>query len=176
VRAPFSDWTLLRVLPDARVYLPLPFDMVLAARFALGMLFVLDARSDLDDTSRELGPTTYRLRGGGAQSNRGFIAGQLGDGVDGGQRRWESSLELRMRLGRSFGFVLFYDMGDVSRGSRFRFDEPNPAAGFGFRYITFVGAIRADLGFRLGDVEDDDRSQDIFGTPGALHLTLGEAF
>jgi outer membrane translocation and assembly module TamA len=72
--------------------------------------------------------------------------------------------------------VLFYDMGDVSRGSRFRFHEPNPAAGFGFRYITFVGALRADVGFRLGELEKDKRSQDLFGTPGAIHLTLGEAF
>jgi outer membrane translocation and assembly module TamA len=142
------------------------------------MLFVLDARTEppLDAPSAELGPTTYRLRGGGAQSNRGFIAGELGNGREGGKRRWESSLELRIRLGGAFGVVLFYDMGDVHRGARFRFDHTNPSAGFGMRYLTVIGAIRIDLGFRLDDVPEEANSVRLFGAPGALHLTLGEAF
>lgn len=178
VRAPFSDWTLLRVLPDARVYLPLPFDMVLAVRFALGALFVLDTRDEppLDAISALLGPTNYRLRGGGAQSNRGYVAGQLGAGPDGGRRRWESSIELRVRLGSEFGVVAFYDMGDVNRGRAFRFDEPNPSLGFGLRYLTFIGAIRADVGFRLGKAEGTADTRIFDAAPGALHLTLGEAF
>ena len=177
VRAPFSDWTLIRLLPDARVYLPLPFDMVLALRFALGALFVLDARDDppLDAISALLGPTSYRLRGGGAQSNRGFVASELGAGREGGRRRWESSVELRLRLGNEFGVVLFYDMGDVNQGRALRFDQPNPSAGFGLRYLTFIGAIRVDLGFRLGEAEGTADTH-VFGAPGALHLTLGEAF
>jgi outer membrane translocation and assembly module TamA len=104
------------------------------------------------------------------------VAGQLGAGPEGGLRRWESSVELRLRLGRAFGVVLFYDMGDVSRGKRFRFARFNPAAGFGFRYLTVIGAIRADLAFRLQRTEDESTSLLLFGQPGAMHLTLGEAF
>ena len=51
------------------------------------------------------------------------------------------------------------------------------------RYLTIVGAIRFDVGFRLGRTipdpnntmpKDDDLL--IFQTPGAMHLTIGEAF
>ena len=177
LRFPGSDWTLFRLLPEARGYVPLPLHIVLAARFAVAGVFITDANPALEPlTTEELGPTSYRLRGGGAQSNRGFVAGQLGAGPEGGLRRWESSLELRIRLGQSFGVVGFFDLGDVNRGKRMRFDEPNPSAGFGLRYLTIVGAIRFDVGFRLGDVEADADELLLFSQPGAMHLTIGEAF
>jgi outer membrane translocation and assembly module TamA len=72
--------------------------------------------------------------------------------------------------------VGFYDMGDVIRGTSLNFDEPNPSAGFGLRYLTVVGAIRFDIGFRLGEAGEDADKLIIFNTPGALHLTIGEAF
>jgi outer membrane translocation and assembly module TamA len=180
VRMPGSDWTLFRVLPEARAYLPLPFAMVLAGRFAVGFVFITDAAPELDPDSQQLGPTSYRLRGGGAQSNRGFVAGELGVGPDGGLRRWESSLELRVRLGQSFGVVGFFDMGDVERDD-LRFDHENPSAGFGLRYLTIVGAIRLDIGFRLAESEEADETADdhdgtLLGVPGAMNLTIGEAF
>src|SRR5690606_41620174 len=75
-----SDWTQFRLVPEARGYLPLPLDIVFAARFALGAIFIVEASDDLDELSRELGPTSYRLRGGGANSNRGFLPGELGVG------------------------------------------------------------------------------------------------
>lgn len=175
-RNPISDWTMFQLAPEARAYVPLPFHMVLAGRFAVAGNFIVAASSQLDATSKELGPTNYRLRGGGAQSNRGFVAGTLGAGEDGGLRRWESSVELRIRLGASFGVVGFYDMGDVIRGPSLNFAEPNPSAGFGLRYLTIVGAIRFDLGFRLNHVPGNDDKLFLFDTPGAMHLTLGEAF
>ena len=67
-RWPGSDWTALRLAPEVRTYVPLPLDIVFAQRFAIASLFVLDAASSLDAASIELGPTTYRLRGGGASS------------------------------------------------------------------------------------------------------------
>lgn len=177
VRAPISDWTMLRLLPEARGYIPLPFHMVIALRFAIGANFVLAATPSLDGTARRLGPTNYRLRGGGAQSNRGYVAGELGAGIEGGLRRWESAAELRIRLGGAFGVVGFFDMGDVNDGSEIRFSRINPSAGFGLRYVTIVGAIRFDMGFRLQRaVEDDPNELFIFDVPGAMHLTLGEAF
>ncbi len=183
VRMPLSDFTMFGLQPEVRGYIPLPFAMVLAARFGIAANFLLSADPDLDQKTERLGPTEFRLRGGGAQGNRGFIAGELGAGPEGGLRRWESSVELRIRLGSSFGVVGFFDMGDVNAEDFFRFDRTNPAAGFGLRYLTIVGAIRFDVGFRLGRTiadpnntmpKDDDLP--LFQTPGAMHLTIGEAF
>lgn len=178
VRTPISDWTMLRLLPEARGYIPLPFHMVIALKFSVGANFILASSPGLDQLSADLGPTSYRLRGGGAQSNRGFVAGELGAGPNGGLRRWESSAELRIRVGGSFGIVGFFDMGDVIRTTTLNFDRPNPSAGFGLRYVTIVGAIRFDMGFRLEPPrpEEDVNELFIFDVPGAMHLTLGEAF
>jgi translocation and assembly module TamA len=174
-RMPLSDWSTLLLAPDARVYVPLPFEMSVAIRGALAALTVRDARPDLDPESRRLGPNVYRLRGGGAQSNRGFIAGKLGVGSNGGIRRWEASIELRLRFGSSFGLTGFFDLGDVNDSTRFRFDQANPALGGGLRYLSPIGTVRFDLGFRMGRLSSPARDE-LFGKPGALHLTIGEAF
>jgi len=180
-----SDWTQFRLVPEARGYLPLPLDIVFAARFALGAIFIVDASSDLDELSRELGPTSYRLRGGGANSNRGFLPGELGVGVQGGLRRWESSAELRFAFGESLGLVGFLDMGDVNDGHEFRFGYLNSSAGGGLRYHTVIGVLRLDLGFRIpawqradgsDGIESDANKLPWSRTPGALHFTIGESF
>jgi outer membrane translocation and assembly module TamA len=171
-----SDWTAFRLAPEVRGYLPLPWYMVLAARFAVGAMFVTAADDRLDATSQALGPNAYRLRGGGANSNRGFVAGELGAGNEGGLRRWESSLELRVRLGKYFGVVGFADVGDVNRDPSFRFNLPHPSAGFGLRYRTPVGPIRFDMGFRVGDLDANEELMPILNVPGAWHLTIGESF
>jgi translocation and assembly module TamA len=176
LRMPLSDWTSLLLAPDTRVYVPLPFEMSLAARFAVAALLVSDARSDLDEVSRRLGPEAYRLRGGGAQSNRGFVAGELGVGTDGGIRRWESSIELRVRLGNALGITAFFDMGDVNDRPFLRFSAPHPALGGGLRYLSPIGTLRLDLGLRVGTIRADEARHEVFGAPGAFHLTIGESF
>lgn len=175
VRMPLSDWSTLLLAPEARIYVPLPFEMSLALRGALASLTVRNARADLDEEGRRLGPNVYRLRGGGAQSNRGFVAGKLGVGTTGGIRRWEASVELRVRLGSAFGLTGFFDLGDVNDAATYRFDQPNPALGGGLRYLSPIGTVRFDLGYRLGKLSSPARDE-IFGKPGALHLTIGEAF
>ncbi len=178
-----SDWTAYRLGPEVRGYLPLFWDIVWAARFAVAGLFITRASDHLDDTSQRLGPSAYRLRGGGANSNRGFLAGQLGAGAQGGIRRWEASSELRIPLGRDFVIAGFMDAGDVNDQAVWRFDHLNLTAGWGFRYYTILGAIRLDTGLRIlpwqridgsqGVAEDDSR---LFGAPGAIHLTIGDAY
>lgn len=182
-RWPGSDWTAFRVGPEVRGYLPLFFDIVWASRFSIAALFITDASAHLDDTSRTLGPNAYRLRGGGANSNRGFLAGQLGAGLQGGIRRWEASTELRIPLGENFVIAGFADLGDVNDAPYFRFDHLNFTVGWGLRFYTILGAIRLDTGLRVlslqradgsnGVADDDSR---LFGAPGALHLTIGDAF
>jgi translocation and assembly module TamA len=180
-----SDWTAFRISPEVRTYVPLPLDMVFAQRFALSGLFVLDANPALDELSRALGPNNYRLRGGGASSNRGFLAGTLGVGIDGGTRRWETSLELRVPIGQSFVVAGFADFGDVSRGGTFRFGHLNTTLGYGLRYYTVIGAIRLDVGYRIpswqrldGASGIEPKPHEIWFTdaPGAVHLTIGDPF
>ncbi len=180
-----SDWSAVRVVPEVRTYLPLPLDIVFAQRLAIASLFIIDASADLDPTSRELGPTNYRLRGGGASSNRGFLAGRLGAGLDGGARRWEASLELRIPIGQELVLAGFADFGDVNRAKAFRFGHLNTSLGYGLRYHTVIGAIRLDIAHRVLAWQRSDGSDGLeadAGTllftdaPGAAHLTIGDPF
>lgn len=178
-----SDWTAFRFGPEVRGYLPLFGDIVWASRFAMAGMFIQSASSHLDATSQELGPSTYRLRGGGANSNRGFLAGTLGAGVSGGVRRWEASTELRVPLGSSFVIAGFADVGDVNDAPAWRFDHLNLTLGWGLRFYTILGAIRLDTGLRVLSLQRTDGSDGVvaddstlFGAPGAIHLTIGDAF
>jgi outer membrane protein assembly factor BamA len=180
----------VRIVPDLRAYVPLPLSIVLAARFALGMLLISDDVSSLiDQDSARLGPNSYRLRGGGSASNRGFSAGTLGDSRLGGTRRFEGSLELRIPLGEQFGLVAFGDIGNVSdpgqddeghpNKASFGFNHLNAATGFGLRLYTVLGAIRFDAGWRIPGLQTLGVRNDgiTFGAwPSAMHLTIGEAF
>lgn len=178
----YGSWDYFRITPDVRGYVPLMWDFVLAARFAVSALFISDRALNLDAASSRLGPQAYRLRGGGANGNRGFAAGQLGAGTDGGIRKYEGSLELRVPLGRDFGVVLFGDVGDVGQVARIRFERLNAAVGFGLRYFTILGAIRFDAGWRIpgwqviGDSSDPENKPEVDVWPSAAHLTIGEAF
>jgi outer membrane translocation and assembly module TamA len=185
LRSALSDWTSLRLTPDMRFYMPLPFSSTLALRAAFGALIIFDASPSLDDLSGRLGPSSYRLRGGGANSVRGFLPGELGAGSQGGLRRWESMLEWRVRLGASVTAVAFVDVGDVNDEAAFRFDHLNTSVGFGLRYFTLIGPLRLDAGFRALDlqrlgpndtVEEDASTFPFTDAPGALHLTIGDSF
>ncbi len=179
------SWNYLRLTQEARGYVPAGLGVVLAARFAVGSLHVLDASHELDAQSQKLGPQTYRLRGGGAQSNRGFPSGELGDGILGGIRRWESSLELRIPLTRNFSVATFTDAGDVHAAPSFRFSHLNTAVGGGLRYRTLIGPLRLDVGVRPdrlqrvhGDAPSGRSTTDLgfVNFKGAIHLTIGESF
>ncbi len=184
-----SSWRYLRLLPDARAYVPLPWRITLAARFALGVMIVTHADPELDVLGRELGPSDYRLRGGGASSNRGFLPGRLGDGPAGGLRRWEASVELRFPISAGLGAVLFADAGDVHRAPTFRFDHPQTSLGLGLRTFTLLGALALDIGWRVPGLQvlapvdrrdpgapTTDVSIGSWRFPGAVHFSLGEAF
>jgi hypothetical protein len=114
--------------------------------------------------------------------------------VSGGVRRWEASLELRVPITPDIGIALFADAGDVTRQLAWRFDHPQIAVGGGLRLRTFVGIFRLDVAgrpdalqvFGTSTLPPDCRNEfqtecrpvaTVFGWfPGAVHLTLGEAF
>ena len=137
---------------------------------------------------QELGPRDLRLRGGGASSNRGFPPGRLGDGLEGGTRRWLASLELRVPITKIITIAGFMDMGDVSREERFRFDYPQAASGFGLRLFTLVGVIRFDFAWKIPRLQvlaaTDERVVDVNsegqpigrGGPFVFNLTIGQPF
>jgi hypothetical protein len=119
--------------------------------------------------------------------------------ISGGVRRWEASLELRIPITPDIGLAAFLDAGDVTRQLYFRFDHPQIAVGGGLRLHTFIGTIRLDVAGRPdalqvfgvsslppvcanNDQVDCRPSPVVFdwfgavGFPGAVHITLGEAF
>ncbi len=112
-----ASWNYIRITPEARGYVPLGLGIVLAGKFELGWIKILSASDKLDEVSKLLGPQAYRLRGGGATSNRGFAPGRLGDSLNGGTHRWGASLELRVPLSKDFYVVGFSDVGDVNAGA-----------------------------------------------------------
>lgn len=120
-------------------------------------------------------PADKRFYAGGGGSVRGYgyqLAGPLdasGDPI-GGRSLVEVGSELRLRMTKSLGGVLFLEGGNV-------FDDVVPdfgdallwGTGVGLRYYTAAGPIRMDLGFPLKRRSGiDDAFQ--------IYLSLGQAF
>lgn len=168
----------VRITPELRLYTPLPMTpVVVAARARAGRII-----GDI--------PVTERYFSGGSTTQRGFgerrLAPSLVGDVDGtmrvvpigGAELFESNIELRAQLGRvkgmGVGGVTFLDGADVvNDGQNVDLMNLHWAAGLGLRLFTIVGAIRADLGYRLnrtGYGEPDP------GSRFAFHLSIGEAF
>jgi outer membrane protein assembly factor BamA len=154
---------------------------------------------------------------GGPQSNRGYAYQRIGPqgpigflvptGQDctgapntlpsdcilplGGFSLWEASLELRWRFAKNWGLVAFADASDVDPGiASFSLKTPHISVGPGIRYISPIGPIRVDLGWRVPGLQklssEPEDPPDISETPPystetwdkafALHVLIGEAF
>jgi outer membrane protein insertion porin family/translocation and assembly module TamA len=146
------------------------------------------------------GPTSnrgYPFRGVGPQGILAFLLPNAGaactDPNDerclralGGLTLWEASLEVRFPLFGPLRSVVFVDASDVSVGrANLRFDYPHLSPGLGLRYVTPVGPIRFDIGYRVPYAQQigqehlparEGIQNTIFGAPIALHFALGEAF
>lgn len=109
----------------------------------------------------------------------------------GGFTLWEASLELRFPLSGSLSGVAFADAGDVTRDvGHVRFNVPHLSVGPGLRYMTPVGPLRLDIGYRvpgaqhigqslLTQEEGGDDLGNLFGIswlPVAINIAIGEAF
>lgn len=119
-------------------------------------------------------PTNELLFLGGTDTLRGFTEDSLGPvnaagRATGGRTRWILNEELRIQLFSAFNGVIFYDMGSLTN----TFDQIIPSVirksiGVGLRYITPVGPIRADYGFKI----DRKPGESI----GHFHFTFGYVF
>lgn len=137
---------------------------------------------------------------GGATSNRGYSYQGVGphekgtclsqlqstrnddEVATGGFNLWETSVELRFPIQGSVGAVVFADASDVTRGN-VRLCAPHLSTGFGLRYETPVGPIRADLGYRVHGAQyinpcGKEYAPEPLGgkLPIALSVAIGEAF
>ena len=102
----------------------------------------------------------------------------------GGLSLWESSAEVRFQVLGNFGAVVFADASDVQPDRTLALDSPHLSTGFGVRYKTPVGPIRADLGYRVRGMQTAGGTPDasegvpgtIYGAPLAFSIAMGEAF
>jgi outer membrane protein assembly factor BamA len=105
----------------------------------------------------------------------------------GGLTLWELSMETRVPVSEAVQVVLFVDASDVTRDTALiRFDYPHISPGIGLRYLTPVGPVRVDLGFRppylqqIGKKELDptegESGTGFLGLPTTLDIAIGEAY
>lgn len=145
----------------------------------------------------------YPLRTVGPHGPLGFLAPQNSQGCIlfettdgcmrplGGVSLWEASIEARIPFPNDapLDAVLFVDASDLTREvGQIRLDVPHLSPGFGVRYLTPIGPLRLDIGWRVPSLQALGESRlpesegrpgdDLFGFfPGAIHLVFGnEAF
>ena len=119
-------------------------------------------------------PIQDRFFLGGAESVRGYKYGTIsptdrkGNYV-GGKAYGLFSLELRHKLYGQLEGALFYDSGKVFREpSNFTLSDWYSSVGFGLRYLTPVGPLRIDYGYKLKPVPGQGR--------GRFHISFGFPF
>jgi outer membrane protein insertion porin family len=120
-------------------------------------------------------PLVERFFLGGRSTVRGYAQDSLGPkGADGttptgGNAYLMGNIECRTDIGRGFGIVPFFDMGNVWLST----NEINPmklkfTTGLGLRYNTPVGPLRVDYGVKLNRETGESR--------GEIHFSVGHAF
>lgn len=132
---------------------------VLAAKLSVGSIF---------GGKNATIPATERFFAGGAKSVRGFayqLAGPLNarKAPTGGKSLIEGSVEYRVIRDDNFGVAIFYDIGNVFVRHVPKFNSRFfHGAGFGLRYNTDFGPIRADIAFPIQRRKGVDKSYQIY--------------
>ena len=182
----------LRLMPEVRAYFPLG-PHVLAVRAMAGLLHTFGGASSSVLTRFFLGGASSQ-RGFGSQelSPRMALTSEVANGeVDddeaiaiGGNAMLAGNLELRFRLPKNFGVVLFCDVGEVVLDiDDLAHDALQVAVGLGLRYQTLFGPVRLDFGYRVTrpplqvETVGDLGAVSVINLPRwSLLLSLGEAF
>ncbi len=120
-------------------------------------------------------PTSERFYSGTENTLRGYrymTVSPLNDDHKprGGRSMAICSLETRFRASESFGFVAFYEIGNVYENCfpNFR-NKVLQSAGTGLRYHTAVGPLRFDVAFPINRRKHVD-------APFQIYMSIGQAF
>jgi len=123
-------------------------------------------------------PIDRRFFTGGANSIRGFVEDTVGPkdpetgNPVGGNMLLNLTLEARAPLWGFLGLALFTDWGNVWEDPAHfelnRFADVRESAGLGLRYLTPIGPLRIDLGFKL----DRKGDEHLLG----FHFFIGNVF
>ncbi|MGF1461995.1 MAG: autotransporter assembly complex family protein [Maricaulaceae bacterium] len=153
-----------QVSAEGRTYHAIGDRWVLAGRARVGTLLGAEA---------EEVPADARFFAGGGGSVRGFDFQGLSPLTDdgallGGRSLIEVSGEVRARVRGPLGVVGFVDAGAAGLALRPEFEDLDLGAGFGLRWHTDFGPLRADLGFPLTGREGQPPIQ--------IYLSIGQAF
>lgn len=156
----------LRTEAQATAYLPIQDNAktVLAGRVRIGSIL----------GGQELTVPSDRLfYSGGGGSVRGFdyqgVGPRLPDNTPrGGLSLFETSIEVRRDIWRSFQAVAFVDAGAVGFQQAPDFSNLRYGAGVGVRYKLPFGPIRADIAFPLDRRDGDSDFQ--------IYVSIGQAF
>ena len=169
--------TFVRVVGEARGYVSFG-DITTAFRTRMGSLIGAEAQE---------APPDLRFYSGGGGSVRGYgyqtlsprIANQPvlnGVPIDrrdefeffGGASLIETTAELRIRHTETWGSAVFIEGGSADLSPEPRFDTMRYAAGFGLRYFTEFGPLRADIAFPIDARSEDEAFQ--------VYVSIGQAF
>jgi translocation and assembly module TamA len=154
---PLSDVSFLQGIIDGKVIRTVAPQNRLIGRLQVGYTAT--------DAFRQL-PPRFRFFAGGDQSVRGYRYQSLGPkdeagNVIGGPALVVASLEYEYRFRPKWGAAVFYDTGNAL--PRFNAGDLAQGAGFGVRWISPIGPVRADVAWALSDPRH----------PIVFHLTIG---
>jgi translocation and assembly module TamA len=156
----------LNTQAQASLYVPLQASAgtVLAGRLKFGSII----GGQIPDV-----PANLRLYAGGGSSVRGFgyqeVGPRLSDNTpEGGLSLVESAFEVRQRVTRQLGVVVFVDAGSVGLSTTPTFRDVSIGAGIGLRYDLGFGPFRIDLATPLNPRQGDGPIQ--------AYVSIGQAF
>jgi translocation and assembly module TamA len=159
-------FTIIRLTGRTYFDLAEPGRTVLAARASIGT-----------EPNISIGgiPPDKLFYAGGGGSVRGFVFQSAGprDAFHnplGGASVVEANIELRQRIGKSFGAVAFVDAGSAypKLFPDFSAFAPRVGAGAGIRYYTDFGPVRLDVGLPINRRSGDP--------PFGVYVSIGQAF
>ena len=176
-----SEISYVRPGIEARIFVPLPWEMVLAGR--------MNARTIQKSGDTDYIPISKQLFLGGSKSVRGFGFEKLGviDKNDviqdvSGLSSITGNIELRFPVYKDFGGVVFCDAGALYEDAfTFHANAFRYTSGLGLRYNTVIGPIQLDFGYQLNPAKstatDDPLLIDLLNKDRwYLHFNIGQTF
>ncbi|PLX99086.1 MAG: outer membrane protein assembly factor [Desulfuromonas sp.] len=156
-----SDTSLLQILGEANVLIPLPGRVSV---FLRGKGATTRQEDEFEDI-----PASLRFFTGGDRSVRGFAYQSLGPvdnagNVVGGKHLLIGGIELERAVAEKWGLAVFYDTGNAF--NTLSDYELARAAGIGLHWYTLIGPIKIDVARQLSVTDPSYR----------LHLSVGFAW